>query len=163
MREIVTYPDSVLRETAQPVEEIDDDLRTLIDDMAEVMYDDDGIGLAANQVGDLRRVIVIDAGEGFAVFINPEIVASGDETESVEEGCLSLPGIRVNVTRPTEVTMKAMNLDGEPVKVEAQGLLARVFQHETDHLNGKMIIDHASPLQRTMMKNKLRRLEKEQA
>ena len=162
MRQIVTYPNPVLREKAQPVESIDDDLRALIDDMAEVMYDDDGIGLAANQVGDLRRVIVIDAGEGFAAFINPEIVSRAGEAEGMEEGCLSLPGIRVHVKRPTEVKMKAMNLEGEPVEVEAEGMLARVLQHETDHLNGVMIIDHASPLQRSLFKNKLRRLEKEQ-
>ena len=96
MRDIVTYPDPVLREKAQPVQQIDDDLRDLIEDMADVMYGDDGIGLAANQVGDLRRVIVIDAGEGFAAFINPEITSRGEETEAMEEGCLSLPGIRVH-------------------------------------------------------------------
>ena len=163
MRQIVTYPDPVLREKAQPVTEIDDDLRQLVEDMAKVMYEDDGVGLAANQVGDLRRVVVIDAGEGFGAFINPEIIRRGEETQSVEEGCLSLPGIHVHVTRPTEVTVRAMNLAGETLEIEAQGLLARAFQHETDHLNGVMIIDHASPLQRSLLKNKLRRLEKEQS
>jgi peptide deformylase len=160
MMQIVTYPDPVLRETAEPVGRIDQKILDLLDQMQESMYADDGVGLAAPQVGVSKRIIVVDGGEGLVNLINPEIISSNDETEGVEEGCLSLPGIRVTVTRPTEVTVTGMNEKGESVRYEASDLMARIFQHEIDHLNGTLIIDHLSTLQRGLLKSKLRQLEK---
>ncbi len=160
MMQIVTYPDPVLRETAEPVGQIDQKILDLLDQMQESMYEDEGVGLAAPQVGVSKRIIVVDGGEGLVNLINPEIISSNDETEGVEEGCLSLPGIRVTVSRPTEVTVTGMNEKGEPVRYEASDLMARIFQHEIDHLNGTLIIDHLSTLQRGLLKSKLRQLEK---
>ena len=161
MRKIVTYPRPVLREQAEPVTEITAEIRQLAEEMTDVMYNDDGVGLAANQVGELKRVIVYDAGGGFHCLINPEIISRGEENEIREEGCLSLPGILVNVERSAAVTVKALDIEGRDVSQELEGLPARAVQHEIDHLNGIMIIDHASSLQRRMMRSKLRKLEKE--
>ncbi len=161
MLEIVTYPDPVLRQKAETVGNIDDEIRSLMKGMAEVMYQDDGIGLAAPQVGVSQRVIVVDAGEGLVSLSNPEIIYEGEEKEQMEEGCLSLPGIRVDVLRVKKITVRGINENGETVKIDAEGLLARVFQHEIDHLNGILIIDHASPLHRTLLRSKLKKLEKE--
>ncbi|MCK5147718.1 peptide deformylase [bacterium] len=160
MHQIRTYPDPVLRKKAQPVLEIDDDLHQLVDEMVDIMYNDDGIGLAANQAGDLRRVIVLDAGDGFRAFINPEIINKNDNEVVMEEGCLSFPGIHINISRPSEVTVKAMDLEGESIEITVDGLLAKVFQHEIDHLNGILIIDYASPLHRSLLKRKLEKIEK---
>lgn len=160
MKTIVTYPDPVLRQRAEEINEIDDTVRELVDDMADVMYGDDGIGLAANQVGEARRVFVYDAGEGFHCVINPVLTVTDDEKAAAEEGCLSLPGIQVKVERPKQVRVDGIDLDGNPVSFEAEGLKARVMQHEIDHLNGIMIIDHASSLQRSLLKSKLKKLER---
>jgi len=160
MLKIVTYPNPVLRQKAEPLEDIDDSIRRLIDGMAEVMYSDDGVGLAAPQVGVSERLIVLDAGEGLMSFVNPEIIQKREDEETVEEGCLSLPGIRLEISRPTRIAVRGLNEKGEPVEMEIEGLLARVFQHEIDHLNGILIIDYASSLQRTLMKSRLKELGK---
>lgn len=160
MRTIVKYPNPVLRRKAEPISEIDETILNLIEDMTDAMYGDDGVGLAATQVGESKRVIIVDAGEGLAVLINPEIIEKGGEETSLEEGCLSLPEIRVDIVRPSRVLLRGLNEKGEQVELEAEGLLARVFQHEIDHLNGVLIIDHASSVQRSLLKSRLRRLEK---
>lgn len=142
IRKIMTVGDEVLRKKAKPVEKIDDRVKTLLDDMAETMYASDGVGLAANQVGILKRIVVADIGDGLMELINPEIIsASGETFES--EGCLSVPNRRGMVKRPRTMTVKALYRDGRPVEYEAEGLLARVFAHEIDHLDGILFIDKA--------------------
>jgi len=160
MLKIVTYPDPFLRQMAEEVDTFDDSLHVLLDQMQEVMYHDDGVGLAAPQIGVSKRIIVLDDGNGLIHLMNPEIITSGSNEEVVEEGCLSLPGIIVPVSRPGEVVVKGLNESGDPVKYEADALLARILQHEIDHLNGILIIDHISSIQRSLIKNKLKQLEK---
>ena len=160
MKTIVTFPAPVLRTKAKEVTEIDDEIRSLVDEMADVMYADDGVGLAANQVGEARRVIVYDAGEGFHCLINPVITPIDEEKETKEEGCLSLPGIQVNVERYKKIYVEGIDLDGKTVSFSSEDLTVRVLQHEIDHLNGVMIIDHASSLQRSLLKSKLKKLER---
>jgi peptide deformylase len=158
MDEIKIYPADVLRQRAKEVETIDASIRSLIDHMTDIMYQADGVGLAAPQAGFSKRVIVVDIGEGPFNLINPEIMENGEEKESVEEGCLSLPGIRIIVHRPRTITVRGLNEKGETIVQTVDGLWARVFQHEIDHLNGVMIIDHASTVQKTLLKPKLKRL-----
>jgi peptide deformylase len=160
MAEIVTYPADVLRWRASAVEKIDASIRSLIENMADLMYQSDGVGLAAPQAGVSQRVIVLDVGEGFLSLINPEIVESDEEKDSVEEGCLSLPGMRIQVQRPKSITVKGLNEKGETVLKIAEGLWARAFQHEIDHLNGVLIIDHASMVRKTLLKSKLKLFRK---
>ncbi|MBN1780001.1 peptide deformylase [bacterium] len=160
MRKIVTYPDPVLRLTADPVEIFDEALHDLLDEMQEIMYADDGVGLAAPQIGLSKRIIVLDDGSGPMAFLNPEVISCNEETETVEEGCLSLPDIRVPVSRPTQVRVTAQDASGQPVTIDADGLLARIFQHEIDHLNGKLIIDHVSAVHKQLLRPKLKQLEK---
>ena len=160
MRKILTFPHPVLRRKAEPVIEIDDEIRALIDDMAESMYGDDGAGLAAPQIGVSKRVIVLDAGFGFRAMINPEIVEVGDATETMDEGCLSLPGIRLDVQRPVHLVVRGKNEESETEEIIVDRLQARVFLHEIDHLNGVLLIDHASSIQRALLRSKLRKLEK---
>jgi peptide deformylase len=139
---IVTLGDPVLREKAKPVEKVNAAVRRLLDDMAETMYDAKGIGLAAPQVGVTKRVIVVDAGQGLYQLINPEITeAQGAETD--REGCLSIPGVWGEVSRAVQVTVRALNREGETVEVKAEGLFARALQHEIDHLDGILFIDRA--------------------
>jgi len=161
MLHIVTYPDPFLRQKAQPIEAIDDQIQTLVDEMAGIMYEKDGVGLAAMQVGIPKRIMVMDPGDGLQSYFNPEIVEAGTDLETLEEGCLSLPGIHVDVARPTRIVVKVLDPRGKPIEIEAEGLLARVFQHEIDHLNGILIIDHLSSIQRTLLRSKLRKLEKQ--
>lgn len=140
LRNIRKYGDDVLRKKCREVDEIDNRLLTLIEDMKETMYDADGVGLAAPQVGILKRLFVIDIGEGPLVFINPEIVeTSGSQID--EEGCLSLPGETEEVMRPNYVRARALNEKGEEFEIEAEELLARAILHEYDHLNGTLFID----------------------
>lgn len=160
-------PDPGLREKAAPVTEITPAVLRLLDDMLETMYHADGIGLAAPQVGVAQRVIVMDvhAGKEDAALrrpmqmINPEIVAASEETSSYEEGCLSIPQMNGEVTRPTRVTVHYLDRDGNAQQIEATGLLATCIQHEIDHLNGTLFIDHLTPLKRNML---LRRYNKRQ-
>lgn len=140
IRTIRKFGDDVLRKKCREIDEIDDRLLTLIEDMKETMYDSDGVGLAAPQVGILKRLFVIDIGEGPLVFINAEIIeTSGSQTD--EEGCLSLPGETKEVMRPNYVRARALNEKGEQFEIEAEELLARAILHEYDHLNGTLFID----------------------
>jgi peptide deformylase len=150
---------AVLKQISTPVTGVDDALRALMDDMLETMYDAPGIGLAAVQIGDPRRVIVMDLGDRDAeedaepvkkplYFVNPEIVWSSDETEPYEEGCLSVPDIYEPVERPAKVRIRYLNYQGETVEEDAEGLYAVCIQHEMDHLQGVLFIDHLSRLKR---------------
>lgn len=153
VREIRLLGDAVLREKAAPVLEVTAELRTLVSDMFETMYAAEGVGLAAPQIGLGIRVVVIDPHDEqtapFALF-NPDVVAMGAEMEKGEEGCLSIPGIRDIVERPSTCVVEALDREGEPVVIEAEGLLARILQHEVDHLNGVLFLDHLSPIKRRM-------------
>jgi peptide deformylase len=153
--------DPVLRAVARPVETLDDGVRTLIADMFDTMYAEDGVGLAAPQVGVSSRVIVVDPHEpGSSPFalINPVIVEFGDELERGEEGCLSIPGLREMVERPVRIIVEGLDRAGAPVRFEADELLARIIQHEVDHLDGVLFIDRVSPLKRKMLLSKWQKL-----
>lgn len=156
---ILHYPDDRLHTVAAPIAEVNDPIRRLAADMAETMYAAPGIGLAATQVDVHRQVIVVDISEErnrLQVFINPEIVASAGKKEH-EEGCLSVPGIYENVTRAERVTVRALNLEGKPFTLEAEGLLAICVQHEIDHLKGKVFVEYLSRLKLTRIRQKLKK------
>lgn len=145
LREIRHYErDEVLRKKARPVERIDDRILTLLDDMAETMYNAEGVGLAAPQVGILRRVVVIDVGEGVIELINPEIIEQEGEQVG-PEGCLSIPGLSGMVKRPARVVVSALNRHGERIEIEGTDLLARALCHEIDHLDGILYVDKVEP------------------
>ncbi|MHB9002520.1 MAG: peptide deformylase [Coriobacteriia bacterium] len=147
--DILTHPNPALRASAADVDpKTDTELEPLVKAMAEAMYAAPGIGLAAPQVGVLKRVIVFDLDEGLIALCNPVIASTSQETEIEEEGCLSLPGIMVPIERSVAVVCDALNLKGEPVRIEATDLAARMLQHETDHLNGLLVIDRATPPER---------------
>jgi peptide deformylase len=155
---ILEFPDPRLRTIAKPVATVDDALRTLIDDMFETMYDAPGIGLAATQVNVHKRLVVMDLSEDQSeprVFINPEFEFLTDETEQYQEGCLSVPGFYETVERPQKVRINALDRDGQPFELIAEGLLAVCIQHECDHLNGKLFVDYLSVLKRNRIKKKL--------
>ena len=139
--EVKTFGDPVLKTRAAKVKEFDEALLRLTEEMLVTMREREGVGLAANQVGRLRRVLVAGIEEDEYVLVNPVIEARSDETEVLAEGCLSIPGIQVDVERPVTVTVSGQNADGEEIRFEAKGLLARVFQHEVDHLDGVLILD----------------------
>jgi peptide deformylase len=171
------WPDPVLKQKANPVAEVNDDVRSLVRDLWDTMYHENGIGLAANQVAVLQRVLVIDldprgesqaddefaeelAAWGFTAptaFINPRIV-SGDGSIVFEEGCLSVPGISEEVTRKAHVVVEALNEKGEPFRLEARGLFAVAIQHENDHLDGKVFVEYLSKLKRDIIRRKMERL-----
>ena len=161
---ILHVPHEVLRQTAQPVREVTSATRQLLDDMAETMYDAPGIGLAANQIGSLERLIVMDCGDDDAPelwqMINPEIIWSSEETTKLEEGCLSIPGHNAEVIRPSIVKARFLDVDGQPQEMEASGLLAACIQHEIDHLDGILFIDHLSALKRKMALQKIKKSKK---
>ncbi|MBA4494188.1 peptide deformylase [Paenactinomyces guangxiensis] len=143
IRKIVQYPDPVLREKAKPVTKFHARLHKLLDDMAETMYDAQGVGLAAPQVGILKRAIVVDVGDGLIEMINPEITEKSGEQISPPEGCLSIPNLLGEVRRYNRIKVVGQDRNGEPIEIEADGYLARAFQHEIDHLNGVLFIDIA--------------------
>ena len=152
-RDIIILPDKRLRSVSKPVREISDEIRALVADMFETMYEAPGIGLAAIQIGVPSRVIVTDLSKREAeaeprVFINPEIVWSSQETSPYEEGCLSIPDIHEDVERPSRVRIRYLDLDAKPQESDAEGLFATCIQHEVDHLNGVLFIDHISKLKR---------------
>ncbi|GAB1369183.1 peptide deformylase [Azonexus hydrophilus] len=154
---ILRFPDPRLQKIARPVDKIDDSIRQLAADMAETMYEAPGIGLAATQVDVHLRVVVIDVSEernALRVFINPEIL-SCDGLALGEEGCLSVPGIYDKVERAERVTVRYLDLAGQEQRLEAEGLLAVCIQHEIDHLNGKVFVDHLSQLKQTRIRTKL--------
>lgn len=157
--DILQYPDPRLRTRAERVARVDEDVKRLIDDMFETMYEAPGIGLAATQVDVHRRIIVMDLSEDGSeprVFINPEILGREGE-DSAEEGCLSIPGVYDSVPRAEHVQVRALDRDGEPFDLAAEGLLARCIQHEVDHLEGRLFIDYLSELKRKRLR---RRFEK---
>ena len=155
--EILHFPDPRLRNRAEPVAEVDDEIRRLVDDMFETMYAAPGIGLAATQVNVAKRLLVIDISEEGnepRVFINPEILETSG-TEQMQEGCLSVPGIYETVQRADRVRVRALDRDGQPFELEAEGLLAVCIQHEIDHLDGKLFVDYLSGLKRQRIRKKL--------
>ncbi len=160
---LVLLPDPILRETSKPVERVDEALRKFANDMLDTMYDAPGIGLAAIQVGEPLRMLVVDVSDkdeepAPLVVLNPEIVARSDARNIHEEGCLSIPDYYADVERPARVTVNYMDLDGRLQTVEADGLLATCLQHEIDHLNGVLFIDYLSKLKRDMVVRKFRKL-----
>ncbi|MGA0605554.1 peptide deformylase [Phenylobacterium sp. VNQ135] len=165
VREILTVPNPVLKQVSQPVDKVDDALRALMDDMLETMYAAPGIGLAAIQVGVPKRVIVMDlAGpkeeKQPRYFVNPEILWASDDTAPYEEGCLSIPEYFDEVERPARVKLRYLNYQGEQVEEDAEGLFAVCIQHEMDHLEGVLFIDHLSRLKREQAVKKVKKLTK---
>ncbi len=143
VRNIVKYPDPILREKAKEVKNFNERLGKLLDDMAETMYAANGVGLAAPQVGISKRVLVVDIGEELMEIVNPEIVEKSGEQLEPPEGCLSIPGLLGYVRRANEIVIKGQDRNGKPIEIKAEGFLARAFQHEIDHLNGVLFIDIA--------------------
>jgi peptide deformylase len=155
--EILTFPDPKLRRTAEPVEQVDDNTRQLVDDMLETMYAAPGIGLAAIQVNVPKRVVVIDVSDEKNTplcLINPEILERDGE-EQMDEGCLSVPGFYETVKRAERIRVRALDRNGDPFELETDGLLAVCIQHEIDHLDGRLFVDHISALKRQRIRKKL--------
>src|ERR1700734_1108991 len=168
VRPILTAPDPRLKAVSAPVEKVDAEIRKLAEDMADSMYAADGIGLAAVQVGVPKRVIVMDLDQkdgkkDWRVFINPRILWASDELATFEEGCLSVPEIWDDVERPARIKAEYLDLDGKTQTLEADGLLATCLQHEMDHLEGVLFIDHLSRLKRAMVLKKLTKAKKQSA
>jgi peptide deformylase len=162
---ILEFPDPRLRKKAEPVEHVDDALRQVLDDMVETMYHAEGIGLAATQVNVHQRMLVIDISEernSPMVFINPEITIIDPEPLGHEEGCLSVPGYYELVTRPRKVRVNALDKQGDPFELVAEGILAVCIQHEVDHLNGKLFVDYISSLKRERIRSKLEKEHRQQ-
>ena len=165
-RKIVIEPDPILRKKSETLEKVDDELRVLLDDMLETMYAAPGIGLAAVQIGILKRLIVIDISKDKEkknpiFLINPEIISKSKNTSIYEEGCLSLPGHFAEIERPEECQIKYIDYDGKKKEIKANGLLATCIQHEIDHLNGILFIDYLSKLKKDMIVKKLVKQKKE--
>ena len=165
IKPLIILPDPILRQVSSPIETIDSEVKTLADDMLETMYDAPGIGLAAIQIGVARRMLVLDVSKDGEdkkplVFINPEVVASSDARSVYEEGCLSIPDYYAEVERPAVITVKHLDRDGKEQLTEADGLLATCLQHEIDHLNGVLFIDHISKLKREMVIRKFTKAAK---
>ena len=161
---ILRYPDSRLHKIARPVTVFDERLKRLIADMAETMYEAPGVGLAATQVDVHEQLVVIDTsdtGSDLRVFINPELLWASEEKQIYDEGCLSVPGVYDGVERPARVKVRALDADGNPFEVDADGLLAVCIQHEMDHLKGKVFVEYLSPLKRNRIKAKLLKEERE--
>lgn len=159
---VVKYPQPILQERSLEVTEITDELKAFIEDMIETMYVTEGVGLAAVQVGQLKRIFVIDPtfaggteGDPAFVFINPEIIETQGEVKE-EEGCLSFPGVFITIKRFAKTTVKAMDINGNEFTMVGEGILSRAFQHEIDHLNGQLIIDHVGGLKRKLALRRLR-------
>jgi len=162
--EVLHFPDKRLRKIAKPVKNVDQDIINTIDQMFYTMYEEKGIGLAATQVNIHKRIIVIDVSESKkekVYLINPEILFLSDDTETSEEGCLSIPGFYENISRPKNIKVSTLNYNGELTEFEADGLLSTCIQHEIDHLNGKLFVDHISALKRNRIEKKLTKLKKE--
>jgi len=162
---ILRFPDPRLHTIAEPVAEVDEKIRRLVDDMLDTMYDAEGVGLAATQVDVHRRVIVIDTSDSRdepRVLINPEIVARSEEMRYSDEGCLSVPTIYDQVQRHAKVTVRALGRDGQPYEFEAEGLAAVCVQHEMDHLIGKVFVEYLSPLKRERIKTKMLKKTREE-
>lgn len=163
---ILQFPDPRLRKVARPVAEVDDRIRSIVDDMFETMYAAPGVGLAATQVDIHEQIIVIDVSENQdqpLVFINPKIEVVDQDEFDYEEGCLSVPGFYEKVTRPKHVRVTALNRDGKEFTMEPEGLLAVCIQHERDHLNGKLFVDYLSSLKRNRIRSKLEKSQRARA
>jgi peptide deformylase len=165
LRKIIVIPDPVLRQTSVPVAAVSKDVRALADDMLETMYDAPGIGLAAIQIGVPQRIVTIDLAKkdepkSPIVLINPEIIASSEETSVYEEGCLSIPEYYEEVERPAQVRVRYIDIRGATQEMDADGLMATCIQHEIDHLNGKLFIDYLSKLKRDRVMTKFRKQQK---
>jgi peptide deformylase len=165
VREIIKLPDKRLRLVSEPVKRVDPEIRKLVDDLFETMYKAPGIGLAAIQIGVAKRIITMDLSKKEndhepQVFINPEIIWKSDETAKYEEGCLSIPDYYEEVERPAAVKAKYLGLDGKSHEIEAKGLLATCLQHEIDHINGILFIDHLSRLKRSLIIKKFAKASK---
>jgi len=161
VRPLVLYPDPVLLKPTVPVAEFDDDLRRFVDDMRDTMYDAPGIGLAANQIGDNRRICIVDltAGEepdSLIVLINP-VIAEVSGCQTGEEGCLSFPDVTIDVMRSERIVVEALDVDGRPFELEADGLLSRAIQHECEHLAGQVFLRNISGLKRELVKKQIRK------
>lgn len=170
------YGDPVLRTPARPIEKVDDDIRRLAKDMIETMHAETGIGLAAQQVGETRAICVVnvparmdtnDDGERLhphvempLILINPEIISHSDVLECADEGCLSFPDISAPVRRPEEVEVEYLGLDGQTARIRLRGLVGRAVQHEMDHLAGRLIVDHMSPVKKVALSGRLKRLRR---
>ncbi|TDJ65458.1 MAG: peptide deformylase [Proteobacteria bacterium] len=157
IRKILHYPDPRLRRKALPVNTVDNEIRTLIDELAETMYQAPGMGLAAPQIDVSKRVLVIDISEArndLRVFVNPGLLTQEGE-QTMEEGCLSVPGVYEEVTRAAKITVRALGGDGKPFELKADGLLATCVQHEIDHLDGKLFVDYLSRLKQQRVRKKL--------
>lgn len=168
IKPLIILPDPILRQVSKPVEHVDSEIARLAEDMLETMYDAPGIGLAAIQIGVPRRMLVIDVSREDEdkkpmVFINPEVVTSSDERSVYEEGCLSIPDYYAEVERPATVTVRYIDREGKQQTVEADGLLATCLQHEIDHLNGVLFIDHISRLKRDMVIKKFTKTARSRA
>ena len=163
---ILEFPDPRLRTRARPVTAVDDRTRPLVDDMFETMYAAPGIGLAATQVNVHERVVVMDLsedGDQPRVFINPEVEVIGPDSRDYQEGCLSVPGFYESVARPANIRVRALDRDGTPFELEPDGLLAVCIQHELDHLEGKLFVDYLSSVKRQRIRQKLEKLQRQQA
>ena len=167
VRTILHYPDKRLREKGKKIEAVTPELRTLIDDMAETMYAAPGVGLAATQIGEKLQLFIIDIADAdepsdLKVFINPEILESSGEV-TWQEGCLSFPGVQEDIDRAAHVRVRALDRDGKSFEIEAEGLLAVAIQHEYDHLQGQLMIDHMGPLKKRLTHRKMVKRAEEQA
>lgn len=161
--DILEFPDPRLRTVAEPVDVVDDDTRKIIDDMFETMYDAPGIGLAATQVNIHKRIVVIDVsddGDEPLVLINPTFEVLDETLDKMQEGCLSVPGFYEDIKRPNHILLKALDRNGEPYELKAEGLLAVCIQHEIDHIEGKLFVDYVSPLKRNRIRSKLEKKHK---
>ncbi len=158
--EVVKFPNSIIRRKCEPVVEINDEIIELSSNMAETMYASSGIGLAAPQIAVIQQLIVLDIGEGLITLANPEITMA-EGKDRMEEGCLCLPKLTAEVERSESVQVKGINLKGDPVCIDAEGLLARVFQHEIDHLHGILFIDRLSKLRRDIALKQYKKLSNE--
>lgn len=169
IRPILIHPDPRLKKLCEPVADITDELRALADDMLETMYDAPGVGLAAPQIGVLQRLFVLDCAKDDVeepqpmVMFNPEILSVSDELNVYEEGCLSIPEQYAEVTRPAEIEVRWIDRNGNEQQAGFNGLWATCFQHELDHLNGKLFIDHLGPMKRQMMTRKSQKYKREKA
>jgi len=159
IREIKTYPAKVLKQKAKRVGALDDEIKKLVDDMVETLYSQGGAGLAANQVGELKQVVVIEAGEGLKVLINPKILSKKGKIVAAE-GCLSLPGYEFDIKRPQRIFVEYLDKSGREQKLRAEDLLARVICHEVDHLQGKTLLDKLPIIKRLILKRKIKKLAK---
>ena len=165
-RDIIIIPDPVLREVCVPISEVDDGIRALADDMLETMYAAPGIGLAASQIGILKRIFVLDVAQEDApkqpmVFVNPEVIWASEEMAVYQEGCLSIPDYFEEVERPSQVRVSYLDVDGNQNEIDADGLLATCIQHELDHLNGTLFIDYLSKLKRDRIVKKFAKMAKQ--